>query len=101
MKLTVEKRDELLGRLDERTESIIRELTSQNKHLALINGNLQKHQDNLISINTTVYGKKSDKGLCGEVSAIKRVMIAVLVLVLGGGTISGLEWANVIHIFGG
>lgn len=33
-----QKRDELLVRLDERSESIIRELKKQTEHLAILNG---------------------------------------------------------------
>ena len=36
------ERDALLIRLDERSESVIRELQDQNKHLAQINGSQRK-----------------------------------------------------------
>ena len=92
----------ILGRIDERTESIIRELTTQNKHLAQINGKLLQHAEDIEAYGTTIYGRKSDKGLCGDVAFIRRILYGLVVIVLGGGTVAGgLELTDVIHIFGG
>lgn len=90
-----------VGRVDERTQKIFETQAEQSRHLAMINGSLQKHQDNLMAINTTVYGKNSDKGLCGDVSTLRKTMYWLVALIITGGTISGLEIGDVIHLFGG
>ena len=100
LKLTVQDRDELLGRLDERTESIIRELQEQNQHLARINGSLKSHQDELMIVNTTVYGKESDGGLCDDVKEARKLnrrnfyLIILIFLILAG--IGILDWKDII-----
>ena len=96
-----EERDALLIRLDERTKKIFETQAQHSKHLAMINGSLQKHQDNLMAINTTVYGKNSDKGLCGDVTSIRRFIYWIFALFILGGAVSGLEMGNVINLFGG
>lgn len=95
------ERDDLLNRLDERSESTIRELVAQNRHLEKINGSLLRHNESISEINTTVYGNKSDKGLCGEVTTQKKILYWAIGIILTGGTISGLELADVIQIIGG
>ena len=95
----------MVGVVIERTESILRELQDQNLHLTKINGSLQKHQDNLVAVNTTIYGKGEDKGMAGWVIAngkrSKRNTLILTGLVVALGVSGVLEWQDIIHIFGG
>ena len=93
-------RDDLLIRVDERTESIIRELQDQNKHLAQINGTVSELKQVDTALVTTVYGKKSDKGLCGEVSNLKRILWGILAILVSGGGVLGAEAQGLINLFG-
>ena len=93
--------DELLIRLDVGMANIEKTTTLQEKHLARLNGSVQQLEIDNAAVKTTVYGRKSDKGLCGEVSTLRRIIYGVAIVVLGGGTLTGLEWADVISIFGG
>jgi len=102
-----EQRDELLlrldenmVRLDEKTTTILETQAHQSRHLAMINGNLDKHKDNITMLNTTVYGRNSDKGLCGDVLWLRKLIYCLFAIIITGGTISGLEIGNVIHLFG-
>jgi len=99
--MKVTERDELLIRLDENVKGMVKIQVEQSKHLAMINGSLQRHDENIIGLNTTVYGKKSDKGLCGEMIAIKKVLWSIMAVVLAAGTVGGLEVGDVINWFGG
>ncbi|MFA5036692.1 MAG: hypothetical protein WC479_05900 [Candidatus Izemoplasmatales bacterium] len=98
-KLTETARDELLVRLDERTESIIRELTSQNSHLERINGSIGKHEESIVTIHTTLYGSGSDKGLCHRVdkNSGNIVKFMVVLAVVAGGVGGGV--AEIIKLF--
>jgi hypothetical protein len=97
--MKTEERDLMLGRIDAKTTSIEKAQIETNKHLAQINGRLNKHDDSITALNTTTYGKKSDKGLCGEVSTLKKLIFMIAIIVLGSSTVTGLEWANVINLF--
>lgn len=81
------------ARLQERSESIIREINSQNKHLALINGHLQRHQDDITAIKTTVYGKNGDDGLCGKVRSNASYIIKLIIItsIISAGVGSGIS----------
>jgi len=98
--MRVEERDELLGRLDERSESLVRELQSQSKHLSQINGSLQKHQDNLISNNTTLYGKGDDKGLCGKVRELSGRQWKLILAVAFISTSVGVGGSEIVKVIG-
>lgn len=93
-------RDELLIRLDERTEKIQKSTDLQEKHLARLNGSVQQLEIDNAAVKTTVYGRKSDKGLCGEVSSMKKTLYGLAVVVLGGGTLTGLQMTDIISWFG-
>ena len=68
------ERDELLIRLDERSESTIRELQDQNKHLEENNGHILE----------------LFKEQASQRSKIKINRWLILAVILGGGGISGL-----------
>lgn len=95
------QRDEIMIRLDENVKEIKNTQAVHSKHLAMINGSIQSHSDILCCLKTTVYGKNSDKGLCGEMSNMKKCLWAILFIILAGGTISGLELSDIINWFGG
>ena len=97
-RMTVTDRDNLLARLDERSGSHLRELQAQSKHLAEINGRTRQHSIDIQSITTTVYGKGSDKGLCGEIITVKRIIYTILILLAGGSIVGGLEITDVIQL---
>lgn len=69
-----EQSREMIVRIDERTESIIRELKDQNSHLVKINGTIGELRQMSMSLVTTIYGKESDKGLCGDVTTAKKAI---------------------------
>ena len=103
--MKVTERDALLielkagmGVLEERSESHLRELQEQSKHLAAINGKVGQHGIDIQSVITTVYGKGSDKGLCGEIITVKKIIYTILVLLAGGSIVGGLEITDVIHL---
>ena len=100
-KLTPGARDELLVRVDERTDSIIRELKDHNEHLVRINGIMRKHDEMITTLNTTVYGEKSDKGLMGGISdiAANQKKLIIIVAVIAAGVGGGV--AEVIKLWGG
>jgi len=94
------ERDGLLIRLDEKTESIMRELQSQNAHLDKINGNIKIHDEKITEVRTTIYGGQSDGGLCAKVKSLTsrqtRIIIGITILAasIGGSA------AEVIKLFG-
>lgn len=91
----------MFGEILTEIKHIKTEITGINKHMALTNGNLTKYQDNLRDLNITVYGKKTDKGLCGDISSMRKMIYWLFAIIIVGGTVSGLEMGNVIHLFGG
>ncbi len=91
---------ELVLILLERSESHLRELQDQNKHLAQINGSVSDLKQTGTALTTTVYGRKSDKGLCGEVSNLKKILWGVLVILVSGGGVLGAEAQGIINLFG-
>jgi len=91
----------MFGEILTEVKHIKENITAINKHLALTNGSLKKYEDNLTGLNTTVYGRKSDKGLCGEVSGLRKMIYWIFAIIITGGTLSGLEITDVIHLFGG
>ena len=98
-----EKIDELIAgqaTLLERSESMIRELKDQNKHLEKINGSIVKHGEQIIALNTTVYGKDSDEGLCSKVdknSAKLNRLLIILAISVGTG-VSGFGISELIKV---
>jgi len=50
---------------------------------------------------TTVYGKKSDKGLCGEVSNIKKILWGLIIILVSTGGIGVAQANGLLHLFGG
>lgn len=99
------ERDELLIRVDERTENIEKVTTLQEKHLARLNGQVQQLGIDNEAVKTTLFGKGSDEGMAGRVNAnssrSKRNRIILVALVAILGSTGALEWTDVIHIFGG
>ncbi len=81
-------RDDLLARVDERTESIVRELKAQNEHLSKMNGRLEKHDSSITKLETTIYSKD---GLCDKASNNSKNIVKLMVVVsiiaagIGGG----------------
>jgi len=105
--MKVAERDALLielktgiGILEERSKSHLRELQEQSKHLGGINGKLRQHDIEIQAVSTTVYGKDSDKGLCGEIITVKKIIYTILVLLAGGSIVGGLEIADILHLLG-
>jgi len=92
---------ETMGRLDERTNNIYMMTERQEKHLAQINGSVGELQQADISLMTTVYGKKSDKGLCGEVSNIKKILWGLIIILVSTGGIGVAQANGLLHLFGG
>ena len=86
---TVE-RDRLLERLDERTDSIIRELKTQNAHLSKINGTLEKHSKSITQVETTLY---EVNGICDKVknNSINITRLSVIVAVVSAGIGGGVS----------
>lgn len=86
------ERDDLLSRLDERTEIMMKELEDQNDHLAKLNGRLEKHDSLLTKHETTLYSKN---GLVDRVSTntknITKLIICVSIISAGiGGGVAKL-----------
>ena len=98
-----EKIDELIAgqaTLLERSNSIIRELKDQNKHLEKINGSIAKHGEQIIALNTTVYGKGSDEGLCSKVdkNSAKLNKLLLIVAILMGTGVSGFGISELVKV---
>jgi len=98
-----EKIDELIAgqaTLLERSNSIIRELKDQNKHLERINGSIVKHGEQIIALNTTVYGKDSDEGLCSKVdrNSAKLNRLLLIVAILMGTGVSGFGISELVKV---
>ena len=72
--MKLKERDELLGRLDERTANIWRATEQQEKHLSKINDSLMKHAVQISSNRTSI-------------KWIVRILIASGII---GGTTTGL-----------
>jgi hypothetical protein len=68
---------------------MMRELKVQNEHLSKVNGRLEKHDNSITKMDTTLYSKD---GICDRVGnntkTLVKMMIAVAVLSagVGGGT---------------
>ena len=99
------ERDDLLIRIDVRTENIEKVTTLQEKHLARLNGSVQQLEIDNASVKTTLYGKGDDKGMAGQVNSNSKrsrrnwIILVSLVTILGSTGV--LEWTDIIHIFGG
>lgn len=79
-KLTVEKRDELLIRLDERVKDMREDaLPKIEKHLEKINGHLDNHADRIITVETLQKerNKPSKKSIAGWVSGAIAIAVAL------------------------
>lgn len=87
---------DLLSIINERQKVIKEEsLPEINERLKSINGNIEKHTENLNVINTTLYGKTGDAGLCKQVDIntnriVKLMIVAAVVGATVGGGIGGL-----------
>ena len=105
MALKPEERDSILGRLDERSETLVRISDSQEKHLAFLNGSVVQLQVDNASLKTTIYGRGDDKGMVGKLNATaktsKKTWVILVALIATLGSTGVLEWRNIIHIFGG
>jgi len=83
----------LLKVLEERVQWIRDDIKETNGHLKNITGTLNTH-------HTTLYGKNSDKGLCGKVDENRKTIVKLLIATaviaagIGGGT------AEVLHLVG-
>jgi len=104
MPLTKKDTDELLGRLDARSEEQLRRTTDIEKHLGKLNGAVGQHSIDIQGLTTTLFGRGEDKGMAGglirNMTRTKRNTILITGLI---GTLSGmgiLEWRGVIHLFG-
>ena len=81
------ERDDLLGRLDERTSNIWRLTEAQEKHLVRLNGHLDNHSGRIIALETKVEErtvpkhKRSKKIITGYSGII--VVVMTLVYYLG------------------
>ena len=99
----IEARDqfrETLARIDERTSNIWRLTESQEMHLRTLNGTVAETVRRQTATDTTVYGKKTDKGLVGELAGLKKYLIIAFALILAGSGLSVAEILNVINLIG-
>lgn len=83
-----ERNNGLLQRIDERTESMMRELQAQNEHLSKMNSRLEKHDISITKMDTTLYSKD---GICDRVGNNSRTLVklmmvtAIIAAGVGGG----------------
>lgn len=96
-KMIVEN-SKLLATLLERTDNILTCSQKQEQHLAQLNGTISNLRQSEQAIQTTLYGKREDKGLCGEVNWLKRYVWILFIIIVGGGGLSAAELTNLINL---
>jgi len=104
MPLSKKDTDELLGRLDARSEEQLRRTTDIEKHLGKLNGAVGQHSVDIQGLTTTIFGRGEDKGMAGGIirnatrSKNNRLLLIGLLGILSGLGI--LEWQDIIHFLG-
>ena len=94
----IQRNSELLAKVLERTENILSVNEKQEHHLAQINGTVANIERSRAAVEATLYGRNADRGLCGEVSALRKYFLYALVVILGGGSLSVAELTNLINL---